>query len=59
MSKLPTRQEVLDWISAHPTQTNKRDIARAFGIKGAARIDLKRLLKELEEESEKMLSQAA
>ncbi|HGG65499.1 MAG TPA: RNB domain-containing ribonuclease, partial [Rhodobacteraceae bacterium] len=30
--------------------TSKRDIARAFGIKGAARIDLKRILKELESE---------
>ncbi|MEP1944070.1 MAG: ribonuclease R, partial [Sulfitobacter sp.] len=30
--------------------TAKRDIAKAFGIKGAARIDLKRLLKELEAE---------
>ncbi|WP_432448209.1 ribonuclease R [Aliiroseovarius marinus] len=48
MSRIPTKQEVLDWISENPTQTGKRDIARAFGIKGAARIDLKRLLKELE-----------
>ena len=50
MSQLPSRAEILDWISANPTQTAKRDIAKAFGIKGAARIDLKRLLKELEEE---------
>ncbi|QPM91235.1 ribonuclease R [Pseudooceanicola algae] len=50
MSQLPSKPEILDWIAAHPTQTAKRDIAKAFGIKGAARIDLKRLLKELEEE---------
>jgi len=50
MSKLPTKDEVLQWISDHPTLTSKRDIAKAFGIKGAARIDLKRLLKELEAE---------
>ena len=50
MSRLPSKAEILDWISAHPTQTAKRDIAKAFGIKGAARIDLKRLLKELEAE---------
>ncbi|MBR9762119.1 MAG: ribonuclease R [Rhodobacteraceae bacterium] len=50
MSQLPSRQEILDWISENPTQTAKRDIAKAFGIKGAARIDLKRLLKELEDE---------
>ncbi|MEM8629855.1 MAG: ribonuclease R [Pseudomonadota bacterium] len=48
MTDLPTKDAILDWISAHPTQTSKRDIARAFGIKGAARIDLKRILKELE-----------
>lgn len=50
MSKLPTKDEVLQWISDNPTLTSKRDIAKAFGIKGAARIDLKRLLKELEAE---------
>jgi ribonuclease R len=48
MSRIPTKEEILDWISSNPTQTSKRDIAKAFGIKGAARIDLKRLLKELE-----------
>ena len=50
MSKLPTKDQILDWVSAHPTQGAKRDIAKAFGIKGAARIDLKRMLKELEAE---------
>ncbi|WP_299926654.1 ribonuclease R [uncultured Pelagimonas sp.] len=50
MSKLPTKPEILDWISENPTLTSKRDISKAFGIKGAARIDLKRLLKELEAE---------
>jgi ribonuclease R len=47
---LPSREEILQWISDNPTQTAKRDIARAFGIKGAARIDLKRLLRDLEDE---------
>ncbi|MEL7177690.1 MAG: RNB domain-containing ribonuclease, partial [Pseudomonadota bacterium] len=50
MSSLPTKAEILQWISDNPTQTSKRDIGRAFGIKGAARIDLKRLLRELEAE---------
>ena len=50
MSTLPSKAEILDWISAHPTQNSKREIAKAFGIKGATRIDLKRLLKELESE---------
>jgi len=48
MKNIPTKEEILTWISENPTKTNKRDIARAFGIKGAARIDLKRMLKELE-----------
>lgn len=48
MARIPTKDEILAWISENPTQTSKRDISRAFGIKGAARIDLKRLLKELE-----------
>ncbi|MBA85991.1 MAG: ribonuclease R [Rhodobacteraceae bacterium] len=50
MSHLPSKSEILDWISENPTLTSKRDIAKAFGIKGAARIDLKRILKELEAE---------
>ncbi len=50
MTRIPSKSEILAWISEHPTKTAKRDIAKAFGIKGAARIDLKRLLKELEED---------
>jgi ribonuclease R len=50
MKTLPTKAEILDWITANPTLSAKREIAKAFGIKGAARIDLKRMLKELEAE---------
>ncbi|KCV82643.1 ribonuclease R [Actibacterium atlanticum] len=50
MSQIPTKDQILEWISDNPTLTSKRDIAKAFGIKGAARIDLKRVLKELEAE---------
>ena len=50
MSDLPSKSEILSWISENPTKTAKRDIAKAFGIKGAARIDLKRMLKELQDE---------
>lgn len=48
MARLPTKDEILAWIADNPARTSKRDIAKAFGIKGADRIDLKRLLKELE-----------
>jgi ribonuclease R len=47
MSKLPTKKQILDWIKENPKKSNKREIARAFGIKGSMRIELKRLLKEL------------
>lgn len=50
MKELPSKDDIIKWISDNPTKTSKRDISRAFGIKGAARIDLKRLLKELEAE---------
>ena len=50
MEKIPEKAKILDWISENPTLTAKRDIAKAFGIKGAQRIDLKRILKELASE---------
>ena len=50
MSKQPTRQDILDFVAENPGKANKRDIARAFGIKGAARIDLKATLRSLEAE---------
>ncbi len=48
MKRNPTKAEIRDWISDNPTKSSKREIARAFGIKGSDRIDLKRQLKELE-----------
>jgi ribonuclease R len=48
MNQLPTKDEIRQWITDNPGLSAKRDIARAFGIKGAARIELKRMLKELE-----------
>ncbi|NKB28822.1 MAG: ribonuclease R [Rhodobacteraceae bacterium] len=50
MAKLPSKPEILQWIADNPTETDKRSIARAFGLKGAAKIDLKRLLRELQDE---------
>jgi ribonuclease R len=47
MKKFPSKEEILTWIKDNPSKTSKRDIGRAFGIKGAARIELKRILKEL------------
>ena len=47
MSKLPTKKQILDWIRENPKKSNKREISKAYGIKGAMRIELKRILKEL------------
>ncbi len=50
MARIPSKEEILSWISDNPTKASKRDIAKAFGIKGSAKIDLKHILKELEAE---------
>ncbi|MHA3913338.1 ribonuclease R [Halovulum sp. GXIMD14793] len=50
MSKLPDKNSILEWIRDNPHHASKRDVAKAFGIRGSARIELKRLLKELEAE---------
>jgi ribonuclease R len=42
-----TKENILEFIQSSPGNIGRREIARAFGIKGAARIDLKRILKEL------------
>jgi len=48
----PTREQVLAFVAEHPGEAGKREIARAFGIKGGAdKIALKALLKDLETES--------
>ncbi len=49
MDQLPTKDQIRQWITDNPTLASKRDIAKAFSIKGGpGRIELKRLLKELE-----------
>ena len=50
MAMIPSKDQIRAWIAEHPHATSKRDIAKAFGIKGADRIDLKRILKDLEAE---------
>ena len=44
MNRLPSPDEILAWLRDNPAQTAKRDIARAFGLKGAAKVELKQLL---------------
>ncbi len=45
---LPTREEILAFVAEHPGQAGKREIAKAFGLTGGAKIALKRMLKDLE-----------
>src|SRR5688572_26539043 len=47
---LPSRQQVLDFIASSPTPAGKREIARAFGLKGQEKIQLKALLKDMADE---------
>ncbi len=47
---LPTKEQVRSFIDESETPVGKREIARAFNIKGADRIYLKKLLKELVDE---------
>ena len=41
---LPTREQILDFVRSSHENVGKREIARAFGIKGGDRIALKKLL---------------
>jgi ribonuclease R len=44
---LPSEQAILDFIQASPSAVGKREIARAFNIKGNDKIGLKLLLKQM------------
>lgn len=46
----PTREAILRFIAEQPAKATKRDIARAFDVKGDARVALKHLLRELEQD---------
>ena len=44
---LPDKAALLTWIRENPRNATKREIARAFNLKGAAKVELKHLLREL------------
>ncbi len=44
---LPSRDEILAYIAANPDMAAKKEISRAFNLKGSAKIDLKAMLKEM------------
>lgn len=47
--KLPSMQELTDFLNKQTRELSRREIARSFGIKGDNRAYLKHLLKEVEE----------
>lgn len=46
----PTRDEVMDFITSSDQPAGKREIAKAFGLKGQEKIALKALLKDMADE---------
>ena len=49
---LPTTQELLDFINAAPEPVGKREIARAFGLRGADnKLALKQLLRQVQDQA--------
>ena len=47
MAALPSKKQILDFLNSAQGKAGKREIARAFGVSGGARIALKRLLAEM------------
>ncbi len=47
---MPSRDQVIEFIQSSDTPAGKREIAKAFGLKGQEKIALKRLLKDMAEE---------
>ncbi|MET0137311.1 MAG: ribonuclease R [Sphingobium sp.] len=47
---MPSRQAVMDFIASSDAPAGKREIARAFGLRGAEKIALKALLKDMADE---------
>ncbi|MEO7654782.1 MAG: ribonuclease R, partial [Sphingomicrobium sp.] len=44
---LPSRQQILDFVATSDQPAGKREIARAFGLRGNEKIALKALLKDM------------
>src|SRR4051794_26893253 len=47
---LPTRKQILDFIASSDQPAGKREIARAFGLKGNEKVALKALLRDMADE---------
>ena len=49
-ARLPSKADISEFIASSPSRVGRREIARAFGIKGGDRIALKALLREMADE---------
>jgi len=49
---LPSRQQILDFLRDNPDQNSRREIARAFNVKGVERRDLRALLNDMSDAGE-------
>jgi ribonuclease R len=49
-TELPTKAAILEFIRSSPAKVGKREIARAFNLKGDSRVQLKEVLRELAED---------
>jgi ribonuclease R len=47
VGKLPSKQDLIDFLATATGEAGKREIARAFGVKGGDRIALKALLRDM------------
>ncbi|MEE9374705.1 MAG: ribonuclease R [Rhizobiaceae bacterium] len=47
---MPTTEELLEFLQQNPNINGKREIGRAFGLKGQQKINLKAMLKELQDQ---------
>ena len=47
---LPSPEQILEFLNTADAKVGKREIARAFGIRGADRIELKKLLRKMAED---------
>ncbi|WP_375640806.1 MULTISPECIES: ribonuclease R [unclassified Bartonella] len=49
--KLPNKEEIISFINENPDRSNKREIAKAFNLKGNSRIWLKDILRALKDQN--------
>ena len=49
-SQIPSRDEILRFVAESPDKVGKREIARAFNVKGGDRVELKERLRDMQDE---------